>query len=353
MTATDRVVHVARMEKFMPAFISLVGRHFGGAQHEFVLFGDHRRYVTSEHPGVKLYKVQSTAWSKLKARIHLVIAMHRADKIVLHGLFVRSVTKLLWLMPWLLKKTYWVMWGDDLYRYKALSGRARYSFKEMVRRRVIRRIGHLITHIPGDVELARQWYGAAGRFHYCLMYPSNVYQEMATDQYRPSEPIAIQLGNSADPGNHHLEILERLATFTEQSFCVYVPLSYGSTSHAQKVIEVGSRLLGDKFKPLTEFMPIDEYRTFLARIDIAIFNHRRQQAMGNTISLLGLGKKVYLRRDVTPWSVFENLGVEVYDVDQLSLSLPEREVVERNRAIIREAYSEQQLISQLNAVFGE
>ena len=42
-----------------------------------------------------------------------------------------------------------------------------------------------------------------------------------------------------------------------------------------------------KFKPLVDFMPFDEYLNLLAKVDIAIFNHKRQQAMGNTTILLG------------------------------------------------------------------
>lgn len=350
---TDRILHIARMEKFVPPFIEFIERHFDSGAHEFVLFGDHQRYVVPADSGADLYRVKSSAWAKLKARAHLIVAMNRADKIVLHGLFVRSVTKLLWLMPWLLKKTYWVMWGDDLYRYQSLSSRSRRSFKEIVRRRVIRRLGHLITHIPGDVALAREWYGAHGQFHHCLMYPSNIYQPVTIGPRSSSEPLCIQVGNSADPGNHHFEILERLAAFRDQSFCVYVPLSYGDPGHAKKVIEYGERLLGDKFKPLTTFMPLDEYRQFLSNIDIAIFNHKRQQAMGNTINLLGLGKKVYMRRNVTPWAMFASLGVRVFDVAELSLDMPEPGVLQRNRSIIRDVYSEQRLMAQLTALFGE
>lgn len=41
-------------------------------------------------------------------------------------------------------------------------------------------------------------------------------------------------------------------------------------------------------------MPFEEYLGLLAKIDIAILNHKRQQAMGNITTLLGLGKKYIL-----------------------------------------------------------
>lgn len=43
--------------------------------------------------------------------------------------------------------------------------------------------------------------------------------------------------------------------------------------------------------PIVDFMDFNEYINFLSTIDIAIFNHKRQQGMGNIITLLGMGKK--------------------------------------------------------------
>lgn len=53
----------------------------------------------------------------------------------------------------------------------------------------------------------------------------------------------------------------------------------------RKVIIKGKELFGEKFIPLTEFMTFEKYLEFLGSIDIAIFAHKRQQAMGNTITI--------------------------------------------------------------------
>jgi hypothetical protein len=56
--------------------------------------------------------------------------------------------------------------------------------------------------------------------------------------------------------------------------------------HAKLVIAQGHEWFGDKLVPMTGFMPFEQYLEFLKSFDIAIFNHQRQQAMGNTITLL-------------------------------------------------------------------
>jgi dTDP-N-acetylfucosamine:lipid II N-acetylfucosaminyltransferase len=41
--------------------------------------------------------------------------------------------------------------------------------------------------------------------------------------------------------------------------------------------------------------------------------------MSNTITLLGLGKKVYMRNDVTQFVLFKKLNIEVFEIENLDL----------------------------------
>jgi hypothetical protein len=130
-----------------------------------------------------------------------------------------------------------------------------------------------------------------------------------------------------------------------------VPLSYGNLAHAKKVIEQGREWFGDKFFPITSFMPFEQYLALLKSVDIAIFNHKRQQAMGNTITLLGLGKTVYMRSDVSQWEFFKRLEVKVFDISKFDKSYMVTENIVANKIIVRDFFSLQMLISQYNEIF--
>src|SRR6185437_3128899 len=111
---------------------------------------------------------------------------------------------------------------------------------------------------------------------------------------------------------------------------------------------------GDRFNPLTVFMSFEQYNDYLRGVDIVIFNHMRQQAMGNTIALLSLGKTVWLRSDVTPWSYFNELGLSVYDSrGQLHLSKMPRDKRQQNIELCEEIFSEKALISAWKTIFNE
>jgi|SRR5690554_964426 len=346
LLSNQKVLHICRAEKFIPPFIDLVQANFDPTLHEFVIFGDHKKFSSEGRSGV--HRVGKGFVEKTVAKARLIVQMHRADRIILHGLFTRAVTKMLFLMPWLLKRTYWFIWGNDLYGKRGAETKP--VLKDFSRRFVIKHLGHLVTHVPGDIELAREWYGAGGEAHHCLMYTSNLFSDPAVGE-RVTDFVEIQVGNSADPSNNHLEVFEKLARLRADNFRVYVPLSYGDQRHASRVINEGRKLFGDRFVPLVDFLPLDQYQKFLATIDVAIFNHNRQQGLGNLISLLGMGKKVYLRRGISTASLLDALTVQWFDIEKIDLS-PIPELSRQGNVLrIRDAYSMQNLIAQLDDIF--
>lgn len=345
-----RIVHLCPAEKFIPPFIDFVRKHFGVAEHMFIVWGGDR----SRYPIVcdaRIIVIRS-----LVQLPRLVRIIQSAERIMLHGLFNNRLNALLAVQTWVLPKCYWFVWGWDLYVYQRelIWGEPpdlRWKISEFFRRRVIRRIGHLVSAVRGDLELAKQWYGARGEWHDCLMYLSNLWVASSAEN-RSGRGLRILVGNSGDPSNEHLEVFARLSALEQQEFTVYVPLSYGRANYIEDVLEAGKRMFGERFRPVMGFMPKEEYTHFISNIDVAIFNHRRQQAMGNIINCLGLGKKVYLRREVTTYRFLEALGLQVFDATKIDCKLLESQIAERNGRLVREYFSEERLKRQLADLFN-
>jgi len=348
------ILHVCNLDKFIPPFVKLVNEEFGEENHQFWLPDVEK---LNEHPLEKadnIYIGKRTSTGQLCAYLQLLLMLHRAEKVILHGLFNSRIIRLLALCPWLLKKCYWVIWGGDLYQYQKPKPRLRDKIKESLRRFVIKRIGHLVTYIPGDVELARKWYSARGEYHECLMYLSNVVNPQvlkgAEQAKEAHSGLNILVGNSADPSNNHLDALEKLLPYKDQDISIYMPLSYGNQAHVEKLIEKGRDWFGDKFLPITSFMPFEQYLAFLKSVDIAIFNHKRQQAMGNIITLLGLSKTIYMRKEVSHWVFLTEIGINIKPLSNFSLqSLPETELSD-NAMAVRSYFSKDRLVIQLSNI---
>jgi len=352
---SKKILHVCNADNFILPFIDFVGEHFGLDDHLFWLNSDFDRYPVKQNKSA--YKVKRSITGQMIGFLKLIYLMNTSSKVILHGMFNPRVILILFLMPWVIKKCYWVMWGGDLYVYQLGEKNWKWKVREFIRRPVIKNMGHLVTYIPGDVELARQWYGAKGEYHECLMYLSNVVDpNIIQSAYKGSEEktdLNIMVGNSADPSNNHIESLEKLLPYKEDEIRIFVPLSYGDQKHAKKVIETGRAWFGEKFVPLTSFMALGDYLKFLKSIDIAMFNHKRQQAMGNTITLLGMGKTVYLRSDVSQWSFFEEKGITCLDIDKFNKKCIPSKDGNNNSKICLDYFNASVLIHQYSEVFKQ
>lgn len=331
----NQIVHISLMEKFIPPFIDFIEDNLNSTYHKYIILGRKRlNYGLSEKHDI--------LWIDSILKIpKLLTSINTSEKIIIHGLWSESINLILFLQPWLLKKCYHVMWGGDFYFPEQQS---------WIKKSLLKRIGHFITYIKGDYELAKKWYGVNGVYHECFMYPSNLYKEY---DIKPKEHNAtnIQLGNSADPTNNHIEVLEKLKVYKDANIKIFTPLSYGDQKYAKEVISKGQQIFGDKFVALTEFMPFEKYLDFLGGIDMAIFAHKRQQAMGNIITLLGLGKKVYMRNDITPWNLFKDIEVKVFDLDNVEIDLIEEKIKKENQQKIKEYFSQENYLKQLQNLF--
>lgn len=348
MNAKRKVLHVCTLDKFIPPFIDFVEEHFDEfvTRHLFFITGDKERYPYRARGNI--VHAQRGKKAQFLHLAKLAKAMQEADKIILHGLFNQHVVRLLFVMPWVLEKCYWVMWGGDLYAYQLGDRNSkRWKLNEFFRRPVIRNMGNLVTGTPGDVELARKWYHARGQHIRCFNYPSNVFEPgtCVVDKERCGTNILV--GNSSDPTNHHKEALDQLRPYKNNDIKIFCPLSYGNQEYALEVIDYAKSIFGEKFVAIAEFMEKNKYEEFLQTIDVAIFNHKRQQAFGNTLMLLGYGKKVFLRKESTLNAVLKGLEITVFDSEVINIERLSPELAARNTKIVIDNFSKESLVESL------
>lgn len=308
-----KYIHIQNNDQFVEPYINFVNKNFNPEDHQFVVIRTiSNKKFKKRYRNVKYYK------HNIFKLLPLIKKMNQSEFIFIHGLFIPEIILLLFLQPWLLKKCYWIVWGGDLYAYNRTRNTLNDKAKELLRAIVIKRFGHIVTLVEDDYKLAKKWYSVKGKYHHgAYINPISIkhLDSLYKNNEAQNDNLIIQVGNSANPTNNHIEALKELKRFREENITIYAPLSYaGDESYVENVIEVGKKIFGDKFKPLTNFLPPDEYSAYLKNIDIAIFNNNRQQALGNIYALLYLNKKVYIRSDTTMWSHFEDrFGIKMND----------------------------------------
>jgi dTDP-N-acetylfucosamine:lipid II N-acetylfucosaminyltransferase len=319
------------LDKFMAPFIDFVKFHFNSQHHKFI-------FVTSEKYQYGLLPSHDVAFLHTDKDIEVLERyMLQSSKVILHGLWRDKVDALLTKNKDVLKKCYWIMWGGDFYFPNKQSE---------IRKTVIRNVGFLVTANSGDVKYVRQYYQAQGQHIDCISYLSNVFYDVST-QKKTTDFINVQVGNSAAENNKHKQVFETLAQLNTEKIKVYCPLSYGSSANADEVSRVGENIFGNRFIALRDFWHFDEYREFLFNMDYAIFDAERQQGFGNTLYLLGMGKKVFLNEKSNIHQYFSDLGIKVYDTANIELSPLDLDIKNQNMERVRQYFSEQNLLESL------
>jgi len=319
--------------------------------------GEHKVVVIGRNNG--LYDSHVTFINKKRQVLELLKLMRNSDKIIIHGLFDLHLVFLLFGQPRLLKKAYWVIWGGDLYYYIFRNKGFKSNIYEFMRRKVIKNIGNIVTLVEGDYELAKKWYKTEAVYHEAFYYNPKICENIdETNDTKKRNKKIIQIGNSADPRNNHIEILNKLLKFKDKDIEIVVPLSYGDREWAKEVIKNGQMLYGDKFRSLDDFLPPQEYQKILNLVDVAIFNHDRQQALGNILTLLHLGKKIFIKNDITSWNFLKKKELAVYntyDIDKLNFEefiFMDESTKEKNIEMIEKEFSEEKCVKLWKNIFN-
>lgn len=329
------ILHLCILDKFIPPFIEFTRKELGAIDNQFLIYGEKDIYPYVDGRDCT-YIGNKNKFSK---HIKMALEFNKAEKIILHGLFDKRVVQLLFLQPWLLSKCYWIIWGGDLYKDRDATK------INPIKKSVARRINSLITYLEGDVELARQLYDRKAGYHECIAYTSNTFSGKPTNSSNETS-LTILVGNSATISNNHMEILEQLKSLNIHKHQIVCPLSYGDPDYASEIENKGLELFGSNFKGLRKFLTLSEYNKFLDNVEIAVFAHKRQQGMGNIITLLGLGKKVFIDKETSTWTLLNKMGLIVFDKDQLSLTPLSQEEKENNTARVNEYFSLETLKKQ-------
>ena len=212
-------------------------------------------------------------------------------------------------------------------------------------------IDYIHTHVREDYRniISRMYDQKAHKpnwSHFSYYSTSDFFQDPTVER-----ADRILVGNSATATNNHLEVFQFLENLNigHEILC---PLNYGDENYAQLIMAEGEKRFGSRFKPLLEFVPLEDYNALISSCSIVLMNHYRQQAAGNIITSLLAGSKVFLSRRSPLYTHFNEMGISVLSIEdhlnENELRNPiTLEIANRNRDQIRAHYSKQYIVKCL------
>ena len=279
------IFHVmpAGEEKHTLSFINILSALSGGERCRYFIVGDNQ-HIHGVKRGISIeYFYGNEAYKVLLQKLGF------AEKIIMHGIWPTFVCDFLAKNPKLMKKTVWIPWGGDFY-FPEKQPSARHEF--------IRMVPKIISASGADKKYIIQNYSANADFIKMFPYPVSVFREDSSESKLPDKinrKTRILVGNSATRTCNHYESFVAIEKANIPDKEVICPLGYGLEKVRKNVIQLGRDFFGDSFFAINSMLGFSEYRNFLKDIDIAVFAHDRQQALGNCYILLSLGKTLYLK----------------------------------------------------------
>jgi len=231
------------------------------------------------------------------------------------------------------KTLYWIMWGADFYRLPRV--RADYFLplsKEFMPRidgiksrvskflslpsfdhveRILPKVNYFVgypeeyNHVQSEMNLSME------------LVPWEFYFDM-TEMERPAINHGtgkILIGNSDDPTNNHLDILELLISKGMMSHPLIMPLAGANPDYRLAICDKAHEFNIDL---LEEFIDLSSFFKKMEEVSYVIYGHLRQQGVGTILPLIYAGKKVFMWESNPLFSIFERWGLQIFSLDKMT-----------------------------------
>ncbi|HJJ67796.1 MAG TPA: TDP-N-acetylfucosamine:lipid II N-acetylfucosaminyltransferase [Methanocorpusculum sp.] len=357
------ILHNFNKSTFLRAYIQFLSKYYDIHNHYIVTNTIDQHYANYVYD--KILANFSTAIKPSTSIRHPILyfihsipirkKMKQADLIIAHGF------EDMWyyfLSPSTLKKTIWVIWGYDLYDYRTRKSSFNSRINFHIKKQLLKKIPYVISNV-GDYKLLQKWYGASPK----LLQVYSLYGNGCTNvkphiRKTNDGTINILLGNSAFLTNRHVEGLEILSKYKDEDIKIHIPLSYGDKEYAKSVEEHAREIFGDKVIILDKMMSTESYNDILSTMDIAVFNHNRQQGVGNLTYMFQSGVKIFLNDDNPLCEYYAELNLPVNSINTIPEMSFEEFIyinpsdVQASAQRAQEIFSEETLVKQWNEVFA-
>lgn len=183
----------------------------------------------------------------------------------------------------------------------------------------------------------------AKQFHFNYSNPSSQFTQENIYTNLDWKRTSIQVGHSGYRFLNHRHVFKLLSKLDIDNSKILVPLSYSPSGekYTKSTIQDGYRFFGDRFEPLTDFMPYNDYNNLMKSVKVAIFDIERQCAVGNCLIAIWNGAKVFFPKNSLNFRYFSEIGVKVFTIEdgltsaELQTELDSKTIMENRQQLIK------------------
>jgi len=313
-----KVVHICFNHVYAQSLSDLIEFVNENSDQEHYLFIEKNRAIPDFSVDLSQCKYSIFFDYRLQSdKIMKICMKDEIDAVMIHGLFFdwqKEMVKKIGSK----KHIAWKLWGGDLYNPINI-GKPIHDVMQFV--------DSVHARSKGDLEIVRNHYGDK---QFCkLGYPyPGLYGKLPQNLNKDLKPVIV-IGNSGDPANEHVKILQNLSLKEDiKDFRLLLPVAYNLTTDYRKLLEKTIQQFGmqDVARLHDRFIHPDEYIKIMMKARMLITAHNRQQAIGSILTSLYSGNNTFLRKEITlenkvilnpAWRFLDDYGFEAQPLDEL------------------------------------
>lgn len=184
--------------------------------------------------------------------------------------------------------------------------------------RILNKIDFFISYIEEDYIYFSKLYINKMEYLYCPFLSINQYLGKNFDALKTSETSKknILIGNSLSLESNYLDVLTFFKDKTNSFDKLLIVVNYGKNEKLKEEVKLKSKIyFKEKAELIEAFLEKKDYIELLKNCPTAVFFHYRQQAMGNIITLLYLGARIYLSKKNPTFKYFKRHCFNVFSLE--------------------------------------
>lgn len=342
------------------------------SNNEFIFIGEKRNFVYIKETPVKLIS------KKLYLSKNFAESLGKYDMIIFHYLDDLKL-QIIPNIPFNVKIV-WIGWGADYYDLitnhnkkklflpltKSLYEKNSKKFNNIIKiikinhffnktnkNEIVNQIDYFSPVLFEDYELIKKVLP-----HFKPKYIPWNYGSLEDDLIKGFENYSISgnnilVGNNATYENNHLDAFEFLSRINTDKRMIISPLSYGNPIYRDDIIKYGKIYWGDRFIPLVDFLPIEDYNKIIGSCSVVIMDHIRQQALGNIISMMYFGAKIFLNENSPVFHFFKKEGALIFSIEELESEMEKRlndSQIEHNRCVLLKYWGRKKILANTRSL---
>lgn len=333
-----KYIHIMFNDKFNKPFVDFLNKNFDKKEHLILCKRWFDKYPFPDGENVM----------EIKTFEGLDFHQKNIEKLIFHSLFDEECVDLLYEQKELLNKSYWYIWSGDLYRA------VRDEKNDFVRSNFKGYIDKM------DEKYAQKIYNIKKDFFDAYTPAPGVDVDTLNSVLvkNKNSKTVIQINHDSDYST--IEMLKKLSFLVNEDIEIRTTLSYGAIQYKDEIIKIGKEIFGNKFKYLDRYLSTYDYVEYINSCDILIMNQNYQQGGANIVLYAYLGKKIFIKNDVSTYSYFSNKGIviyDTYDIDSYTkydlLKPNNDDIVINNKKAVNNMIKEETFINGWSSVFND